>query len=268
MSASSRIPPSTKPGSPSRQPPARPGPSLRPWVLLSCATSIDGFLDDTSPDRLILSSPADLDRVDEVRAGCDAVLVGAGTVRADDPRLLVRGAGRRDERTGRGLPPSPLRVVLSTRGRLDPEARVLTEPGAPTLVCCATAAVAEARERFGPGVEVTGAGDPPALPAVLADLHGRGVRRLLVEGGAQVLTAFLAAGLVDELHLVVAPLVVGEASAPRLTGAGRLPVAPAGRAVLADVRRLEDVVLLRYLFQAATPAQGAAAAPGAAGQPD
>jgi len=210
--------------------------------------SIDGFLDDTSPERLILSSAADLDRVDEVRAGCDAVLVGAGTVRADDPRLLVRGAGHRDERAGQGRQPSPLRVVLSARGRLDPAARVLTEPGAATLVYCATGAVAEARRRFGPGVEVADAGERPALPAVLADLHGRGVRRLLVEGGAQVHTAFLAAGLVDELHLVVAPLVVGEASAPRLTGRGRLPVTPRARAVLADVRRLEDVVLLRYLF--------------------
>jgi len=67
----------------------------RPYVLLSCATSADGYLDDASPRRLILSGPADLDRVDEVRAGCDAILVGAGTIRADDPRLLVRDPRRR-----------------------------------------------------------------------------------------------------------------------------------------------------------------------------
>ena len=68
-------------------------------------------------------------------------------------------------------------------------------------------------------------------------------------------TAFLAAGLVDELHRLVAPLVVGEASAPRLTGRGRLPVTPGSRAVLAEVCPLEDVVLLRYLFpEAAAPA--------------
>jgi Pyrimidine reductase, riboflavin biosynthesis len=75
----------------------------RPYVLLSCATSADGYLDDASPERLILSGPADLDRVDEVRAGCDAILVGAQTVRADNPRLLIRDPRRSARRAARGL---------------------------------------------------------------------------------------------------------------------------------------------------------------------
>ena len=95
----------------------------RPYVLLSCAISADGYLDDASPHRLILSGPADLDRVDEVRAGCDAILVGAGTVRADDPRLLVRDPRRRARRAARGLPEHPARVTLTATGDLDPGAR-------------------------------------------------------------------------------------------------------------------------------------------------
>ena len=95
----------------------------RPYVLLSCATSADGFLDDASPRRLILSGPADLDRVDEVRAGCDAILVGAQTVRQDNPRLLIRDPRRRARRAARGLPEHPARVTLTATGDLDPRVR-------------------------------------------------------------------------------------------------------------------------------------------------
>ena len=86
-------------------------PSERPYVLLSCAMSIDGYIDDTRDSRLLLSNDADLDRVDGVRAGSDAILVGANTIRRDDPRLLVRSAARRAERARQGRPESPAKVT-------------------------------------------------------------------------------------------------------------------------------------------------------------
>ena len=92
----------------------------QPYVLLSCAMSIDGYIHDASETRLLLSNDADFDRVDAERAGCDAILVGAHTVRQDNPRLLVRSADRRAERTARGLPPSPVKVTLTAHGELDP----------------------------------------------------------------------------------------------------------------------------------------------------
>ena len=90
------------------------------------------------------------------------------------------------------------------------------------------------------------AGQHVDLTAVLADLYDRGVRRLLVEGGAIVLSSFLRAGVADELEVAVAPFFVGEPGAPRLTGWGRLPSEDGSRAVLAGVDRLDDLVLLRY----------------------
>ncbi len=105
----------------------------RPYVLLSCATSADGYLDDASPRRLILSGPADLDRVDEVRAGCDAICVGAQTVSTDNPRLLIRDPRRRARRAARGLPAHPARVTLTASGDLDPAAEFL--PPAPSAWC-------------------------------------------------------------------------------------------------------------------------------------
>lgn len=212
----------------------------RPYVLLSCCVSLDGCLDDTTDQRLVLSGPADLDRVDAERAGCDAILVGAGTVRGDDPRLLVRSTARRAERVAAGRPESPLRVVLTSSGDLDPAARLFAN-GPPPLVYCATAGLDRARAGLDAVAEVVDAGPAGDLDGVLADLAGRGVRRLMVEGGSAVLAGFLDAGLADELQLAVAPLLLGDAGAPRFLGA------PAPRrARLLDLRPVGDAALLRY----------------------
>ena len=227
--------------------------SERPYTLLSCAVSVDGYLDDAGGERLVLSNQADLDRVDEVRASCDAILVGAGTIRRDDPRLLVRSPARRQARLDRGLPESPAKVTLTGSGDLDPSAGFFTAGGAEKLVYCASPAVQEACERLAGFATVVDAGDPLDLGAVLADLAGRGVRRLMVEGGASVLNQFLTAGLADELHLVVAPLFVGDPLAPRFAGAGDFPHGPADRMRLDEVRRIGDVALLRYLLDPRRP---------------
>jgi riboflavin-specific deaminase-like protein len=217
----------------------------RPYVLLSCAVSADGYLDDASPRRLILSGPADLDRVDEVRAGCDAILVGAQTVRTDNPRLLIRDPRRSARRAARGLPAHPARVTLTASGDLDPRARFFA-PGALRLVYCATPALGRARAGLGDSAVLIEAGEPLSVDFLLSDLAERGVARVLVEGGAHVLGEFLAAGLADELHLAVAPFFVAvpdPKTAPRLD----LP-APAGPMTLAETRRVGEVALLRYLL--------------------
>jgi 5-amino-6-(5-phosphoribosylamino)uracil reductase len=218
----------------------------RPYVLLSCATSIDGYIDDATDQRLLLSNDDDLDRIDAVRASCDAIMVGAGTVRRDDPRLLVRSARRRADRAERGLPATPAKVTITARGDLDPAARFFTAGEAERVVYCATGALEKTRERVGRLADVVDAGEPVDLGAVLADLAARGVRRLMVEGGGTVHAQFLAAGLADELHLVVAPFFVGDCRAPRFVSDGRYPWHPGRRATVAEVRQIGDVVLVRY----------------------
>jgi 5-amino-6-(5-phosphoribosylamino)uracil reductase len=220
--------------------------------------SLDGRIDDCSGRRLMLSNDADLDRVDEVRAGCDAILVGAGTVRRDNPRLALRSPRRRQARVAAGQPPTPTKVTLTRRGDLDPQARFFTtEPGIVKVVYCPDAVAPELRSRLGPApgpargtagpaAEVVPAGPAVELPTVLADLARRGIGRLLVEGGTTVHTAFLTAGLVDELQLVLAPFFVGEADAPRFVGSGSFPWDAAHPLTLVEARSLGDVVLLRY----------------------
>src|SRR5688500_20313806 len=98
----------------------------RPYVLLSCGMSIDGYLDTAADKRLLLSNAADFDRVDAVRAECDAILVGARTVRRDNPRLLVRSQARIAERVARGLSPLPIKVTVTRRAKLDAHADFFT----------------------------------------------------------------------------------------------------------------------------------------------
>jgi 5-amino-6-(5-phosphoribosylamino)uracil reductase len=218
----------------------------RPYVLLSCGMSIDGYVDSPTDERLLLSNDADFDRVDEVRASCDAILVGATTVRVDNPRLLIRDENRRRARLARGLPPDPMKVTVTNGCDLDPGARFFTLGDADKLVYCATPALPGAEERIGKVATVIDGGEPVDLTRVVGDLSARGVGRLMVEGGGTIHTGFLTAGLADELQLVVAPFFVGDSRAPRFVGDGSFPWGPDRRADLTEVRQIGDVVLLRY----------------------
>lgn len=217
----------------------------RPYVLLSVAMSIDGHIDDASPSRLRLSGPEDFDRVDEERASSDAILAGAGTLRADNPTLLVKDRRRRAARVAAGRPEFPVKVTLTATGNLDSRLDFWHRGGA-KLVYTTEAGVERLGDRLAGLAEVVALGSGwVELGAVLDDLGARGVGRLLVEGGTAIHTAFLSQGLADELHLAVAPIIVGDARAPRFLG----PAAyPEGRLRLAEARAVGDVVLLRYLL--------------------
>ncbi|MBC7268745.1 MAG: dihydrofolate reductase family protein [Streptomyces sp.] len=213
-----------------------------PYVLLSAAVSLDGYLDDTSPDRLLLSSAADFDRVDEVRASVDAILVGAGTIRADNPRLLVNSPDRRAARLAAGQPAYPLKVTVSGSGDLDPTAQFWHTGGDKILYT--TDKGADRAPVLPATTDVVPLGPDLDWRTLLTHLHDvRGVRRLMVEGGGTVHTQLLQQGLADELQLALAPLFVGDRHAPRLFGPG--PYQP-GRLRLLETRPVGDTVLMRY----------------------
>ena len=221
----------------------------RPYTLLSCSVSMDGYI-ASAASRVLLSNDADFDRVDAVRASCDAILVGATTVRNDNPRLLIRSQERRDARTARGLAPSPIKVTVSRRAELDPCADFFTTGEVEKLVYCPRSGVGAARARLEPVATVVDGGRTVEMSRLGNDLAARGVERLMVEGGGNVHTQFLTADLVDELQLVVAPVFVGDSHAPRFVRDGFFPWNPARRARLAAVRQIGDVVLLRYALSA------------------
>lgn len=182
--------------------------------------SVDGYIDDATEERLILSGDEDWDRVDELRASVDAIMVGANTIRRDNPRLGVRSDKRRADREARGLPANPLRVTFTASGSLGNDAAFFRDDNFVV---------------FG----------PPAvpLPVMLADLARRGVRRLLVEGGSAVHTAFLTQNLADEVRLAVAPIFVGDSRAPRFVQDGRFGT---GRMVLGEIRQAGDCTVMQF----------------------
>ncbi|MCU1551940.1 MAG: deaminase [Glaciihabitans sp.] len=194
-----------------------------PYVTLSCATSLDGYLDRADPPRLALSNDADFDRVDDVRARNDAILVGARTVRRDNPRLMVRSIARQTRRETEGLTRSPWKVTVTASGELDPNAAFFTAGDTTKLVYCPGPDAERIRRRVGHAALVVGLGSRLTMTDLVADLADRGIRQLMVEGGGKVHTQFLAANLVDELHLAVAPFFVGDPQAPRFVGDAVFP---------------------------------------------
>lgn len=221
--------------------------SSRPHVTLQCAVSLDGFLDHRGPDRLILSSPEDLDRVDAVRAASDAILIGANTLRRDNPRLLIRSEQRQRKRVAAGKPPQLLRVVLAGTTPLPRNASLWTADDRPPLVICPNETAVTHRAAVTDGAEVVGVGgDRVGVGDLLGVLAVRGVRRLLVEGGGTVLTQFLSAGAFDVLLLSVAPFFVGDPLAPRWVHPATVPFDAAAPLRLHDVGRWGGTVVIEY----------------------
>lgn len=220
----------------------------RPYVLLSAAVSIDGHL-DTRPgeDRLLLSNKEDFERVDSVRASVDAILVGAGTLRADNPRLLVNSTERRASRVAAGEPEYPLKVTITGTGNLDPGWKFWHHGGDKLVLAVGHEATAKARANLGDLATVQSVPAEAVWPAALDILGDEyAVKRLMVEGGGTVHTQLLEAALADELQLVIAPLLVGQSDAVRMLGPASYPGGPAARLRLLETRQIGDVVLLRY----------------------
>ncbi|WP_227354146.1 2,5-diamino-6-(ribosylamino)-4(3H)-pyrimidinone 5'-phosphate reductase [Haladaptatus salinisoli] len=205
-------------------------------VVVNAATSADGKLSSRRREQVAISGPDDFARVDDLRVESDAIVVGVGTVLADDPSLTADGGS------------NPLRVVADSRARTPPDARVLDDR-ADTLVFVADSAPADrvdALREAGADVAVAGTGRV-SLDAAFDELESRGVERAMVEGGGELIFSLFADGLVDELRLYVGSLVIGGRDAPTLAdGDGFVDREAFPRLELNGVERMDDGVLLRY----------------------
>ena len=215
-------------------------------VVVNAAASVDGKLSTRRRDQVTISGPEDFERVDRLRAESDAVMVGVGTVLADDPSLTVDDPDLRTAREARGDPANPARVVADSRVRTPAEANVLDDRAATYLLVSEAAPPGFVREMEERGATVVQAGaDRVALPAAFEALEADGVDQLMVEGGGTVIFSLFAAGLVDELSVFVGSQVIGGRDAPTLAdGDGFVEDFP--RLVLEDVERVDDGVVLEY----------------------
>lgn len=192
----------------------------RPITVGHLGQSLDGFIATHSGDSQFVTGDDNILHLHRMRALCDAVVVGAGTVAADDPQLTTRYV------TGR----SPLRVVLDPARRLSPTYRVFTDDMAPTLYLCAGSLVAPGECRVGHAELVGLDGDTTAEGAtnVMRLLHARDCARVFVEGGGVTVSRFLEANLLDRLQIAIAPVIIGD---------GRPAIRLAPHARLRDCRR-------------------------------
>ncbi|HQH25883.1 MAG TPA: dihydrofolate reductase family protein [Oligoflexia bacterium] len=221
----------------------------RPYVLLKAAMSIDGCIDDAGPQRRILSSAEDLRRVDELRAGCDAILVGAGTIRKDNPRLIVRSGRLRRKRRQHGHPPDITKVTLTRSAIFDPRLNFFQQGKGERLVYAPEVKASALRDALGDVAAIVGCpGEDVALTFLLDDLYRRGVRRLLVEGGSTVIASFLQARLVSDIRLAIAPLFIAQRNAPRMIEEEFSPLYGSSF-TLTSVESLEGMVVLNYHMQ-------------------
>jgi 2,5-diamino-6-(ribosylamino)-4(3H)-pyrimidinone 5'-phosphate reductase len=216
-------------------------------VTVNVAMTLDGKIDTVARKGTKISSAEDWERVDRLRAAHDAILVGGNTLLAEDPRLTVKSEALRADRIARGLAPVPAKVGIVSQSALSANSQFLTDGGGEVFVFTTerTSAGQIALLRDASAQVFVLGKTRVNLPAVFDVLAAHGIRSVLVEGGGRMIAALLAAGLVDEIHVYIAPLIFGGATAPTLAdGEGGL----AGiKLALLDVGRLQDGgVLTRY----------------------
>jgi 2,5-diamino-6-(ribosylamino)-4(3H)-pyrimidinone 5'-phosphate reductase len=219
------------------------------YVVVNAATSADGKLSTRRRQQVAISGEADFDRVDRLRADSDAVMVGVGTVLADDPSLTLDDPDRRRAREDRGESPDPARVVADSRLRTPDDARILDDAAETYLLASEDAPEGRRRELAdSDGTTVITAGDDRVdLAAALEPLEAAGIDRLMVEGGGELVFSLLHEGLVDDLSVFVAPAVIGGREAPTLAdGEGFADPADFATLELHSVERMDGGVLLRW----------------------
>ncbi|THE63051.1 2,5-diamino-6-(ribosylamino)-4(3H)-pyrimidinone 5'-phosphate reductase [Salinadaptatus halalkaliphilus] len=217
-------------------------------VVVNAATSADGKLSSRRREQIAISGEADFARVDRLRADSDAVVVGVGTVTADDPHLTVKDSALCEQRRERGDPAQPARVVVDSSGKTPVDAEILDD-AATTYVCVSDRASRTRREKLAERATVVVAGEERVdLTAAFDELEADGCEQVMVEGGGELIFSLIEAGLVDELRVFVGPKLIGGRDAPTLAD-GEGFVADFPSLALESLERVDDGVLLRWVVE-------------------
>lgn len=209
-------------------------------VKISVAISMDGYIDDSSSERLVLSCCEDWEQVREIRKNFDAILVGAQTIRNDNPALTIQN------REGQSI----AKVAVSGTASLDPKSRFFTEGQGDKIVITSRSAPQINIERLSKVAKVLTTDTDCIEPENIIELLSKeGVGSLLIEGGSRILTMFLSSGKVDYLRLAVAPFFVGESDAVRFVGASKFPHNKSRRAHLISTEKVGDMAVMEYALR-------------------
>ena len=209
---------------------------MRPYIIINCAMSLDGKIALPNKKQARISSEEDMARVHKLRASVDAILVGIGTVLADNPKLTVKKEYVKKAR-------NPVRIVLDSHFRTPENAEVM-KPNARTII------VTTSKEYKKGLLEVIKCGEKGSrvnIKKLMKLLHERGIKRLLVEGGSTVIWEFLRHGLFDELHVYIAPLIIGGDAPTMAGGEGIKALEEAIKLQLYAIERYGDGLVLKFI---------------------
>lgn len=188
----------------------------RPFIFINSAMSADGKISSILRRQVRISGRQDLVRVDRLRASSDAVMVGIGTVLADDPKLTIKSDELRSDRVKRGATENPLRIVADSLARTPLNAEVL---GDGCIIAVSRAAPAQRLNPLSKKCQIIVAGDQQVdLARLMGILYEKGVNRMMVEGGATLNWSMIRAGLVDEICVYIGNMIIGGNQAPSLMG--------------------------------------------------
>lgn len=220
----------------------------RPFVFINAAMSADGKIATIERRQTRISSERDLDRVDSLKAESDAIMVGVGTILADNPSLTVKSEKRREERRKARKDENPLRIVVDSKARTPVDAEILNKGEGKRIIAVSKQAIVENVERLGEKAEILICGNEEVnLRNLLYLLWQRGVSRLMVEGGAMLNWSLISQGLVDEIYIYVGNMVIGGEYAPTLVdGNGFIEEEKMVKLELLSAKRMDEGILLRW----------------------
>ena len=221
---------------------------MRPSVVVNVAMSADGKLSTRERRQVKISGADDFARVDRLKADCDAVMVGIGTVLADDPSLTVKNPDYKQERRKNGKPEHPVRVIIDSGARISPGAAVLTKGEGVRVVAVSKRADPSKIEALRKKATVIVAGDTEVdLGRVLDELGSMGIKRIMLEGGGTLIAGMIRAGLVDEIYTFIGNIIIGGKDAPTLSdGPGWTHETEFARLTLREAVRIENGILLHW----------------------
>jgi len=220
---------------------------LKPFVFINSAMSADGKISTKERKQVRISGSIDFERMDGLRAGSDAIMVGIGTVLADDPSLTVKSEERRRERKNAGLFENPIRVVIDSKARTPINADIFIKGEGQRIIVVSNSAPKDRVEKLQEKANIIVAGEDRAdLKIAMQELREMDVKRLMIEGGGSINWGMISPGLVDEIYSFVGNLIIGGNTAPTLADGEGFLQKDIQKLELIDAETMEEGVLLRW----------------------